>query len=87
MDVRVAQVDPDSWEAIEQYIHLNMTIDKLHEKLKASLAPVFFEEVSFWNDIINEVTPEEGGTKVAIPIYLRLRKCHELSIYNCAIEK
>ena len=80
-------MDPDAWEAIEQYIHSNMTMDKLHQKLQAPLGPAFLEDVGFWNDIINEVTPEEGGTKVAVPIYLRLRKCHEVSIYNCSIEK
>ena len=57
-------------------------MDELHQQLEASLGPAFLKDVGFWNDIINEVTPEEGGAKVAIPIFQRLRKCYDVSIYN-----
>jgi hypothetical protein len=64
-----------------------MTMDELHQQLEASLGPAFLKDVGFWNDIINAVTPEEGGAKVAIPIYQGLRKRYDVSIYNCSIEK
>ena len=79
--------EPGAWDAIGQYVHLSMTMDKLHQQLEASLGPAFLKDVSFWNDIINEVTPEEGGAKVAVPIYQRLCKHYDVSIYNCSIEK